>query len=205
MPIFLLVRHGENEYVQKGRLAGRLPGVHLNANGRRQAQATAETLRQAPVTAIYSSPLERAVETAEPISQALGLPVSLHPGLMETDCGSWQGKTLKRLGRLKVWRTVQNTPSLFQFPGGESFIDTQHRICAALQDLCSRHDPKDLLVCVSHADPIKLAVAFYLGLPLDHFQRLAVTPASITALMIDEHHSQLLLLNYNPSLTIPKL
>ena len=204
MPLILLIRHGENNHMKKGRLAGRLPGVHLNEEGRTHAQATAEKLKEAPLQAVYSSPLERAFETAEIIAQPHNLPVTLRPGLMETNCGEWQDKTVKSLSRLKAWRIVQSAPSRFRFPGGETFTETQFRICQEIEALCAQHDPKDVIACVSHADPIRLAVAFFLGLPLDSFQRLALSPASITALMIGEMGSQLLTLNYDPAFKISK-
>jgi len=204
MPLILFIRHAENDFMKKDRLAGRLPGVHLNKEGRIHAQATAEKLKDAPLKAIYSSPLERAVETAEIIAQPHSLPVTIRPGLMETNCGEWQEKTVKSLRRLKIWRTVQSAPSRFRFPGGEAFTETQMRICQEVEALCAEHDPKDVIACVSHADPIRLAVAFFVGLPLDSFQRLALSPASITALMIHETGSQLLTLNYDPAFTISK-
>jgi probable phosphoglycerate mutase len=204
MPIFLLIRHGENDYVKKGRLAGRIPGVHLNEKGRAQAQAVADKLAGAPIKAVYSSPLERAMETAEPIAKALNQQVIERPGLMETDVGEWEDKKVKGLSRLKLWRVVQARPSLWRFPGGESFAESQNRIRQELQELACSHDDKDLLVCVSHSDPIKLAVAYYIGLPLDMFQRLSVSPASITALQIGQISSHLLTLNYDILFTFTK-
>lgn len=206
MPTLLLIRHSENEYVKKGRLAGRLPGVYLNEKGRAQASAVAETIAQkmteAPVRAVYSSPLERTMETAEPIAKALGLEVIPREGLIETDFGEWQNKTLKGLRRLKLWRVVQHTPSMMRFPGGESFAEAQRRICQEIEALCQQHEPKDVIVCVTHADPIKLAVAYYIGMPLDTFQRLSVAPASLTALHIGETGSHLLNLNYDLSFNL---
>jgi probable phosphomutase (TIGR03848 family) len=207
MALIILVRHGENDFVKKGRLAGRLPEVHLNEKGRSQAREAAEVLcrmfEKAPVKAIYSSPLERTMETAEPIAQAFGLPVIPREGLIETDCGEWQGKTVKQLSRLKVWKTVQSSPSLFRFPGGETFAETQHRISQELSQLAGLHDPKDAIICVSHSDPIKLAVAYFLGLPMDLFQRIAISPTSITALHVGDTGSHLLTLNFNTSFTFP--
>jgi len=203
MPLILLVRHGENNYVKKNILAGRLPGVHLNEKGRSQAQAVAERLKSVPIKALYSSPLERALETAELLSKALGLEIVPRPGLIELDIGEWQGQTLKSLQKLKVWRKVQGNPSRFRFPGGEAFLDTQHRICTEIEELASMHQPKEIIACVSHADPIKLAVAHYLGMPLDHFQRLVVSPGSITALYLGEMGAQLVTLNYDLSLSLP--
>jgi probable phosphomutase (TIGR03848 family) len=204
MPVILLIRHGENDYVKKARMAGRLPGVHLNDTGKAQAQALADKLASAPIKAIYSSPLERAMETAQPLASALSQEINIRPGLLETDIGEWAGQTLKSLRRLKVWRTVQNAPSLFRFPDGESFAETQHRVCRELEMICAGLEPKDLVACISHADPIKLAVAYYIGLPLDNFQRLAVSPASVTALHIGEASSHLLNLNFDPSFNLAK-
>lgn len=208
MALIILVRHGENDFVKKGRLAGRIPEVHLNEKGRAQAQEAAQVLcrmlEKAPVKAVYSSPLERTMETAGPIAKAFGLPVIPRPGLIETDCGEWQGKTVKQLSRLKIWRVVQSSPSTFCFPGGETFAETQHRISKELSQLAALHDSKDVLICVSHSDPIKLAVAYFLGLPLDLFQRIAISPTSITALQVGETGSHLLTLNYNTSFAFPQ-
>jgi probable phosphomutase (TIGR03848 family) len=208
MALIILIRHGENDYVKKGLLAGRLPNVHLNEKGRSQAKEAAEVLcrmfEKAPVKAIYSSPLERTIETAEPVAEAFNLPVIPREGLIETDCGEWQGKSVKQLSRLKIWKTVQYSPSVFRFPGGETFAETQHRISQELNQLAGDHEPKDAIICVSHSDPIKLAVAYFLGLPLDLFQRIAISPTSITALHVGDSGSHLLTLNYIPSFTFPR-
>jgi len=204
MAIVLLVRHGENQYVKEKRLAGRLPGVNLNKNGRKQARALAEKLAEVPIKAVYSSPLERCMETAQPIAQALDLEVVSRPGLLEVDVGDWQGKKLKGLSRLKLWKVVQGAPSHMRFPGGESFADAQYRACQEIEALMEQHDPKDIVVCVSHSDLIKLVVAYYIGLPLDMFQRLHVAPASISVLHVGMAGSHLLALNYEISFTLPK-
>jgi probable phosphoglycerate mutase len=206
MPLFLLIRHGENDYVKKGRLAGRIPGVHLNKKGQSQAQALAtflvKRLTETPVKVIYSSPLDRAMETAAPIARALCAEILPRPGLIETEPGEWTGKTLKSLRRLKEWRKVQRAPALFRFPQGESIAEAQFRICQELKELAVGHEDKDTLICVSHSDPIKLAIAYFIGLPLDQFQRLSVGTASINALFIGDSGSQLLELNYDPTFSI---
>lgn len=203
MPLFLLIRHGENDYVKEGRLAGRKPGVHLNETGRSQAQEVAEKITNAPIKAVYSSPLDRTLETAEPIAQALNLEVVPRAGLNEVDFGEWQGKTLKSLRRRKLWKVVQGAPSQMRFPGGESLAEAQLRFCQELDILAKKHKPKDMLVCVSHSDMIKLAAAYYIGLHLDLFQRLHVSPGSITALNINEMGGHLFSLNYDLSFTFP--
>jgi broad specificity phosphatase PhoE len=116
MPLLLLIRHGENEFVKTGKMAGRLPGVHLNDRGRQQAAELAKALADVPLKAIYASPLERAVETAEPIAEGRKLEIQLRPDLMDNDIGAWQGRTLKQLRRLKKWKVVQQAPSRFTFP-----------------------------------------------------------------------------------------
>src|SRR5690606_11413618 len=121
--------------------------------------------------AVYASPMERTVETAAPIARALGLRVRRHRGLLEADFGDWTGKELKRLSKLPEWRTVQRNPSGFRFPGGESFTEMQTRITGAVQALRADH-PGETVVAVSHADPIKAAVAHAMGTHLDLFQRI---------------------------------
>lgn len=202
MPIVLLIRHGENDWVGK-RLAGRTPGVHLNEKGRQQAQKLAEALKPAPLAAIYSSPLERARETAQPIAETKGLPLRLHDGLQEIHFGEWQGKTTKQMHRLKLFKTVVEKPSVITFPGGESFSGAQARLVQALEEILAGHEKGDLIACISHSDSIKLLVAYYIGLPLDYFQRLAVDTASVTALAIRDGKGSLLALNHSLELRLP--
>ena len=199
MPLLLLIRHGENEYVKTGKLAGHLPGIHLNERGQKQAQALGEALAYVPLKAIYSSPLERAMETAEPIATSHKLEILQEPGLKDADVGKWQGKSLKVLRLTNVWKVVQQAPSRFQFPEGESFIDVQTRIADALEAIVRKHNkPKDIVAVVFHADPIKLAVSHFLGLPLDHFQRLSCDTGSVAAIHVSDIGANLIKLNQRP-------
>jgi probable phosphoglycerate mutase len=200
MPILLLIRHGENDFTKKHKLAGYLPNVHLNERGRKQAQELADALKSAPIKAIYSSPLERAVETANPIAAALRLEVRIEAGLTETNVGKWQGRSLAALRLTKQWKVVQGTPSRAQFPEGETFYECQARVAGALDSICAKYKPKDIIACVCHADPIKLAVAHYLGLPLDHFQRLGCDTGSVTVLHLGATGAALVKLNQRPPL-----
>jgi probable phosphomutase (TIGR03848 family) len=202
MPTVLLIRHGENDYARRGVLAGRLPGVHLNKNGQLQAEQLAEALCQLPIRAIYSSPLERATETAKPLAARVRLQIRKAPGLIESDVGEWEGRSVRRLARSAYWRIVQQAPSRASHPGGESFLETQARVVRALDAIYKSHGPRDLIACVLHSDPIKLAVAHYLGLPLDHFQRLACDPASVTMLAIGPGSARLIWLNRQPPFAI---
>ncbi|MCJ7700542.1 MAG: histidine phosphatase family protein [Anaerolineales bacterium] len=204
MPIILLIRHGENEYVAKGRLAGRLAGVHLNENGIRQAEAVAVALAEAPVKAVYASPLERCMETAQPLAEKLVQAVIPREGLLEIDFGDWQDKTLKQLRRRKLWKVVQGNPARMQFPGGETFANAQMRVVTELEALCKTHQPEDLIACFSHSDLIRLAVAYYIGTPLDLFQRIAVSPASISTLHMGEFGARVVNVNHGVSLSFPK-
>jgi probable phosphoglycerate mutase len=203
MTVVMLIRHGETDYVKKRRLAGRLAGVHLNKNGIRQAALLAEKLASLPVKAVYSSPLERTMETAQPIAQSLNLELIECPGLIEIDCGEWQDQSLGKLRRMKSWKVVANSPSRFRFPGGETFGSGQLRIANIIHELSQPFEAKDTILCVSHADPIRLAVAFFVGLPLDMFQRLVVSPGSITTLSISEAGSRLLNLNVDNTSPLP--
>ncbi len=198
MPLLLLIRHGENEYVKTGKMAGRLPDVHLNERGKQQAEQLAQALKKVPLKAIYVSPLERAVETADPIAAGRKFKIQLRPALMDNDIGKWQGRSLKQVSRTKKWKIVQRAPSRFTFPEGESFLQTQTRIASCLDEIAASHKPKHIVAVVFHADPIKLAVAHYIGLPLDQFQRLGCDTGSVTSLYVGEGSAHLLRLNQRP-------
>ena len=177
----LFVRHGQTPTTGKV-LPGRAPGLHLSDEGHRQAAAVAERIAELKqVDAIYASPLERARETAAPIGKARGLKVHVDRGLLECDFGEWTGGELKDLGKLPEWQTVQRYPSGFHFPGGESFTAMQTRIVDTVGRLRERH-PGGVIVAVSHADPIKAAVAQAMGTHLDLFQRIVISTCSVTAI-----------------------
>lgn len=179
--LVLLVRHGQTPTTGK-LLPGRAPGLHLADTGRTQAQAAADRIAGlAKVDAIYASPLERARETAAPIGKALGQKVHIDRGLLECDFGDWTGAELKALMKLPEWTTVQRSPSTFRFPNGESFLEMQTRIVSTLDRLRAAH-PGGVIVCVSHADPIKAAVAHAMGTHIDLFQRIVISTCSISAI-----------------------
>lgn len=176
----LLVRHGTTPTTGQS-LPGRAPGLHLADEGVRQAERAGERLAELTrVDALYCSPLERTRETAAPIGKALGLKPKVARGLLECDFGDWTGAKLKDLFKLPEWRTVQKAPSTFRFPNGESFTEMQVRIVSTLDQLRAQH-PGGTIVCVSHADPIKAAVAHAMGTHLDLFQRIVISPCSISA------------------------
>ena len=193
MTTVLLVRHATTAATGK-RLGGWTPGVHLDENGVAQAEAAAQRIvaSGAEVAAVYASPLERTQDTAKVVAKAVGLRVRTRKGLGEVDYGDWTDRPLGQLRRRKDWAVIQQTPSRFTFPGGESIRGAQSRVVEELESLAADH-PKDTIVAVSHADIIKAAVAHFLGMPLDTFQRIVVSPASITVLALPEGGAPMLL------------
>ena len=167
-------------------LPGRARGLHLSEDGKAQATAVAERLAVLPkLDAVYASPLERTRETAAPIAKARKLRPLVERGLLEVDIGDWTGWELKKAAKTEEWKTVQRRPSAFRFPGGESFLEMQSRIVDAIERIRAAH-PGGTVVAVSHADPIKAAAADALGTPLDLFQRIAISPCSVTAILYSD-------------------
>jgi probable phosphomutase (TIGR03848 family) len=201
----LLIRHALNDWVGQ-RLAGWTPGVHLNDEGQAQAAALARRLAEVPLVAMYSSPLERTIETAQPLAQAHGLPVQVREGLGETRYGEWTGRALEELKDEKLWPVVQVYPGGARFPGGESMREVQARMVAELDAIRDAHAGQTVAV-VSHSDPIKMAVAHYTGLALDLFQRITISPASVTAFAFTHFGPRLICLNHTdplPSFKVEK-
>ncbi len=176
----LLVRHGQTPTTGQI-LPGRTPGLHLSDRGREQAESAARRLADAGLAAIYSSPLERARETAEPSERSTGLAAVIEPALLECDFGEWTGKQLTALAKLRDWRTVQQAPSTFRFPGGESFVELQTRMITLMERLRATHHGQTV-ACFSHADPIKALITHAVGTHLDHFQRIDVGTGSISVI-----------------------
>jgi probable phosphomutase (TIGR03848 family) len=194
MTRLLLIRHGANDAQKSGVLTGWTPSVHLNQAGRAQAQALAQRLALVEMAAVYASPLERTLETAEAVAAPHGLPVVVREDLGEVRIGRWTGQPLEKLRKRRLWRKVQFLPSAMRFPGGESFREVQARAVAELERVCAEH-PKQTVVIVSHADVIKAVVAYTIGLHLDLFQRLVIAPASLTVLELGDLVPRLLCLN----------
>jgi probable phosphomutase (TIGR03848 family) len=179
MTVFL-IRHGQTDWIAKG-VAGRLPDVHLNEEGRLQAERLAARLKTLPVTAIYSSPLERTRETAAPLAEALGLEVHPCEEAIELDFGDWQGARIPELDADPRWRAFNALRSMTRAPRGELMPEVQTRIVAAIGRIRDAH-PDGVVALFSHGDVIRSAVAYFAGVPLDLFQRIEIRPASITSL-----------------------
>ena len=181
----VLVRHAVT--AQTGPLlSGRAPGIDLSDDGRAQARALGARMADLPIDAVYASPIERTTQTAEAIATRHGLPVRRLDGVLEADYGEWTGQKLADLAKTDLWKVVQRTPSRMVFPGGESMATMQTRMVAAIEAVVVDH-PGELVVVVSHADPIKAAIAHYTGVHLDLFQRIVVSPASVTAFAFSPH------------------
>lgn len=178
--LVLMVRHGQTPTTGK-LLPGRALGLHLAAAGVKQAEGAAERIAALPrIDAVYMSPLERARETAAPIARAAGLKPIVERGLLECDFGDWTGGELAKLSKLPEWTTVQRSPSTFRFPNGESFTEMQTRMVSTIDRLVAKHRG-GVIVCVSHADPIKAAVAHAMGTHIDLFQRIVISTCSVSA------------------------
>ncbi|MFN8375674.1 MAG: MSMEG_4193 family putative phosphomutase [Anaerolineae bacterium] len=188
MTTILLIRHAVNDFVKTGKLAGWTPGVHLNDEGKAQAEALGKRLADAPIKQLYASPLERTMETAQAIqAHHPQLQIKINEQIGEVRYGDWEGQSIAALNGRKMWQVVQQYPSRAVFPNGEAMRDVQIRAVKAIEELVIAH-PREMVAVVSHADLIKMVLAHYLGMHLDQFQRLVVSPASISVL--DLGHSR---------------
>lgn len=195
MTTFLLIRHAVNDFVKTGKLAGWQAGVHLNDEGQAQAEALGRRLADAPLAKLYASPLERTMETAAAIARHHSqLEVTVNAEIGEVRYGDWQGMAIKDLQRRKMWEVVQEYPSRAQFPNGETLRAAQTRIVNEIEALALAHQD-EAIALVFHADLIKMALAHYLGMHLDVFQRIVISPASISALQIG--HSRPFIIGIN--------
>ena len=195
MTTILLIRHAVNDFVKSGKLAGWTPGVHLNEEGQAQAAALGKRLAAAPIQHIYASPLERTMQTASAIARHHhGLQAVANADIGEVRYGDWEGKAIHALQRRKMWHLVQEYPSRARFPNGETMRGVQARIVNAIEDLAQKH-PAQMIALVFHADLIKMSLAHYLGMHLDVFQRIVISPASISVLQLDHSRPFIICMN----------
>lgn len=184
MTQILLIRHAVNDFVKTGKLAGWTPEVHLNDEGKAQAEALGKRLADTPIHHLYASPLERTMETAQAIQQHHPkLSIIQNEAIGEVRYGDWEGASIASLRTRKMWELVQEYPSRAYFPNGETMRGVQVRAVNEIERLASLH-PRETVVVVSHADVIKMIIAHYLGMHLDNFQRIMISPASINTLML---------------------
>ena len=205
MAYILLVRHGQNEWVEKKRLAGWLPDIHLNEKGKQQATDLAGRLAHLPIKAVYSSPVTRCLETADYIGRVLELEVEPLEDVGEVRYGEWEGAEIEALSKEKSWYAVQHFPSRFRFPQGEALREVQARAISALETLATKHEKSEMIAVVSHADLIKLMLANYLGIHIDLFQRIVIAPCSVSVLaLMDNGMVRVVRLNDDGPLQAPK-
>jgi probable phosphoglycerate mutase len=197
MTTFFLVRHAVTDHTGV-RLSGWAEDVHLNDKGREQAKAIAEALADVGFSAIYSSPIERTMETAQAIADAAALPIKQRRTLGEVEYGRWTNRSLKALARTKLWQQVQAFPSGVRFPDGETLLEVQTRAVAELEALRQQH-PKERVCIVSHGDVIRLVTAHYLGVHIDLFQRIIVAPGSLTVIAVGDGGPRVLTVNSRPT------
>lgn len=200
MTTFLLIRHGETDWVGKA-LAGHLPGISLNQTGREQAESLVTRLHAHRIDAICTSPLQRTRETAEPLGRALKLPVHIKPRLIELDFGDWTGCQLTELTNDAHWQRFNTLRSITRAPNGELMLEVQTRMIDELEDLRLEY-PDQTVAIFSHQDTIKAAVAHCLGMPMECFFRFQVDPASVTVLRLADWGPQLITLNQSGTLVI---
>jgi probable phosphoglycerate mutase len=197
---FLLVRHATHTLAD-GTLAGHLPGVHLSEQGQQQAQHLAERLAALPIAALYSSPLERCVQTANSIAARLNVPLQLCGAFGEIDFGEWTGRRFDDLTGDQRWQEWNRFRSSAPLPGGGLMLEVQLRAVAAIQNLCQLYSDQ-IVVIVSHSDVIKAVIAHYLGVHLDLFQRIEISPASVSAVALYSWGARVLRLNDTGDLTL---
>ncbi len=190
---FHLVRHAAHDRVGSV-LCGRMPGVHLGEVGREQARRLARRFANENVASVQTSPLERARETAEPIAAATGAAVEVNEGLLEIGFGEWTGRTFDALSGDARWAAWNGARAVNRPPGGEAMLEVQVRVIAVLEALRSAY-PDRTLVLVSHADVIKAALLYHLGLPIDAYGRFDVDPASVSTLAVGDWGSRLIRMN----------
>lgn len=203
MTTFLLIRHGHTAWIGRA-LSGDMEGVALSAEGREQVARLANRIATLTAAAVYSSPLQRTIETAEPIARLQGLSVQLRPRLTEVGVGEWTGRTMADLDKDPRWKQFNTLRSLTRPPGGELMLEVQVRMLDELEELRARHAGQTIAV-VSHQDPIKAALAHYMGISLDLFHRFEISPASVSIVQLADWGPRILTVNNTGDLSASPL
>lgn len=220
MPILLLIRHATNDFVKAGRLPGQGPNLHLNEEGRKQADALAKMLEKRPITAVYSSHLERAIETAWRVAGPRGMALQIRPGLADTDAGAYTGRLIKELSEgedtRETWKAIVETPLVGRFPNGESPLDMQRRVVAELERIVAAYPdpepppapsvpqadapkveppPMPVIAIIAHNSVVQAALAHFLGMPFENYERLGASPASASTVMVTPKRTMVMAVN----------
>jgi broad specificity phosphatase PhoE len=194
MTVCILIRHGHTDAIGKI-ISGRMPGVHLNRRGKEEVERIAEYLTSFPIDALFSSPLERTLETSRILSEKIGIPVRVAEDLNEIEFGTWTGQSFEELGKSLEWRLYNTYRSGNSAGGGEFMLDVQKRVVRFLLDLSSGDFPHGTVLAVSHGDVIRSAVAYFAGIPLDLSLRLRIDPASVSILALHERGAEIRCVN----------
>lgn len=189
----LAIRHAHTD-VAGWRMTGRAAGVLLDEQGEAQAEALPARLSGIAIEAVWASPLERCQQTAAPLARARGLPVVSHDDLTDVHYGEWEGRSLDELAGEPAWGDYNLRRSLRRAPGGESLLEVQRRMVLVLERALAEH-PRGCVVLVGHADPLRALLAHLLGVALDLAGRLEISPASVTAIDVDDGAPRVLALN----------
>ncbi len=220
MPILLLIRHATNDFVKTGRLPGQGPNLHLNDEGRKQAEALAKMLDKRPITAVFSSHLERAIETAWRLAAPRGLAVQIRPGLADTHAGDYTGRLIKELAEgedtREIWKAIVETPLVGRFPNGESPLDMQRRVVAELERIVAAYPdpepppapsvpqadvpkveppPMPVIAIIAHNSVVQAALAHFLGMPFENYERLGASPASVSTVFVSAKRTMVMAVN----------
>ena len=220
MPILLLIRHATNDFVKSGRLPGQGPNLHLNDEGRKQAEALAKMLDKRPITAVFSSHLERAIETAWRLAAPRGLALQIRPGLADTHAGDYTGRLIKELAEgedtREIWKAIVETPLVGRFPNGESPLDMQRRVVAELERIVAAYPdpepppapsvpqadvpkveppPMPVIAVIAHNSVVQAALAHFLGMPFENYERLGASPASVSTVFVSAKRTMVMAVN----------
>ena len=220
MPILLLIRHATNDFVKTGRLPGQGPNLHLNDEGRKQAEALAKMLDKRPITAVFSSHLERAIETAWRLAAPRGLALQIRPGLADTHAGDYTGRLIKELAEgedtREIWKAIVETPLVGRFPNGESPLDMQRRVVAELERIVAAYPdpepppapsvpqadvpkveppPMPVIAVIAHNSVVQAALAHFLGMPFENYERLGASPASVSTVFVSAKRTMVMAVN----------
>lgn len=193
----LLIRHGSTDLLGRV-LYGRMPGVHLNAEGCRQAQRLAQRLKENyKLAEVVSSPLERALETARFIANAQGLDVSIDEDINEIDFGSWTGRAFSDLLGSDEWKKYNKLRSTANPPEGEFMMEVQTRAWNTVERIVAQHEQAEdaTVAVVSHGDVVRALLMLLLGMPLDYIHRLEVAPASLSEILVGSAYPRVLTIN----------
>jgi probable phosphoglycerate mutase len=193
MTVFLCIRHGKCAPIGKY-IAGRISGIHLNKEGQDEVAQLSDNLKTIGISKVYSSPLERAQETAEIICRKRNLDYEIRQELNEIDYGEWSGRTFDELSQIPLWHDFNRAKGLIRIPQGELLIEIESRVAVFVENI--RKNSDGIVALVSHAEPIKCLIAHYAGIPLDLVGRVEIDTASVSVLKLNGFCANIICVNH---------